>query len=202
MGFTQPARKLSRARPPQRLMSLGIWLPVLLQFATCALFQVGTGCLRAGCRRVARAGCRPPPCCPAAARRQPAHPKHHPTFPGPRLPPQVASLLLLRAQPWYARFDPHPAGTDCFDRTQANSRACSMSYENSSVFLVSLGQFLIAAFVFNKGPPFRRAIYTNLWLLLGAWRTRQGAAWWCGSGRLAWASSAAACGRAAQVLQV
>jgi magnesium-transporting ATPase (P-type) len=43
MGFTHPARRLSRERPPQRLMSLGIWLPVTMQFATCVLFQVG-GC--------------------------------------------------------------------------------------------------------------------------------------------------------------
>lgn len=41
MGFTHPAAKLSRDRPPDRLMSLGIWLPVACQFFTCALFQVG-----------------------------------------------------------------------------------------------------------------------------------------------------------------
>ncbi len=74
---------------------------------------------------------------------------------------------MLTRQPFYTRFDPHPAGTNCFDRTQSNSTVCSQSYENSIVFLMSLGQFLIAAFVFNKGPPFRRPIYTNLWLLLG-----------------------------------
>lgn len=43
MGFTHPARKLSKQRPPARLMSLGIWLPVILQFATCAAFQVQAG---------------------------------------------------------------------------------------------------------------------------------------------------------------
>lgn len=80
---------------------------------------------------------------------------------------QLAALLVLTRQPWYTRFDPHPEGTNCFDRTQANSAVCSQSYENTTIFLVSLGQFLIAAFVFNKGPPFRRPIYTNLWLLLG-----------------------------------
>ena len=41
MGFTRPARRLSKERPPERLMSLGIWAPVILQFVTCALFQVG-----------------------------------------------------------------------------------------------------------------------------------------------------------------
>ncbi|KAL4457986.1 hypothetical protein ABPG75_012851 [Micractinium tetrahymenae] len=117
MGFTHPSRKLSKQRPPERLMSLGIWLPVILQFVTCAFFQ-------------------------------------------------LAALLMLTRQAFYTRFDPHPDGTNCFDRTQSNSTVCSQSYENSIVFLMSLGQFLIAAFVFNKGPPFRRPIYTNLWLLL------------------------------------
>jgi hypothetical protein len=74
---------------------------------------------------------------------------------------------MLTRQAWYVRFDPHPAGTNCFDRHQSNSAICSQSYENSTVFLMSLGQFLIAAFVFNKGAPFRRPIYTNIWLLLG-----------------------------------
>lgn len=43
MGFTHPAKRLSKTRPPARLMSLGIWLPVMLQFTACALFQVGPG---------------------------------------------------------------------------------------------------------------------------------------------------------------
>lgn len=51
MGFTHPAKRLSKTRPPARLMSLGIWLPVMLQFTTCALFQVGRAGaqLREGC---------------------------------------------------------------------------------------------------------------------------------------------------------
>jgi cation-transporting P-type ATPase 13A2 len=98
-------------------MSLGIWLPVLAQFGTCATFQ-------------------------------------------------VVALALLRAQPWYEQFDPHPVGVNCFARTEANSPECSKSWENSVVFIVSLGQFLATALVFNKGPPHRRSIYTNVWLLL------------------------------------
>jgi hypothetical protein len=74
---------------------------------------------------------------------------------------------MLLHEPWYTQFNPHPEGTNCFDRKQSNSAACSVSYENSTVFLMSLGQFLVAALVFNKGPPFRRPIYTNIWLLLG-----------------------------------
>ena len=120
MGFTRPARALSRHRPPERLMSLGIWLPVAAQFVTAAGFQL------------------------------------------------LALGTLLR-QPWYVRFDPHTAdGATCFTNSTANSARCSESYENSAVFLVSLGQFLITAVVFNKGPPHRRPLYTNVPLLLGA----------------------------------
>ena len=104
----------------------------------------------------------------------------HPTSPtrSPALlpPPQLFALLQLTRQPWYQRFDPHPEGTNCFDRRQANSAVCSRSHENSTVFLMSLGQYLVAALVFNKGPPFRKPIYTNPWLLLGAGAV----AVWCG----------------------
>lgn len=180
MGFTHPARKLSKQRPPERLMSLGIWLPVILQFVTCALFQVRGSSgdpsgIKPKCWQLAQHACacaahtltlvmmRIKPDATAHRLSRPLHP--HPRCPRPLL--QLAALLMLTRQPFYTRFDPHPDGTNCFDRTQSNSTVCSQSYENSIVFLMSLGQFLIAAFVFNKGPPFRRPIYTNLWLLLG-----------------------------------
>lgn len=122
MGFTGPAKKLNKQRPPARLMSLGIWLPVLAQFLIVAIFQ-------------------------------------------------LAALGLLRSQSWYTQFDPTPDGqenrdTTCFTRTMVNTPRCSMSYENSTVFLLSLGQFLITALVFNKGPPHRLPLYTNVWLLM------------------------------------
>jgi len=122
MGFTGPAKKLNKQRPPARLMSFGIWLPVLAQFLTVSVFQ-------------------------------------------------LAALGLLRSQSWYTQFDPTPDGqenrdTTCFTRTMVNTPRCSMSYENSTVFLLSLGQFLITALVFNKGPPHRQPLYTNVWLLL------------------------------------
>jgi cation-transporting ATPase 13A2 len=118
MGFTRPVEKLTPRRPPDRLMSLGIWLPVVAQFVTCALFQAG-------------------------------------------------ALAMLSAETWYRQFDPHPGstGTNCFDRDTANSASCSQSWENSAIFLISLAQFLITAFVFNKGPPHRRPLWTNRWLL-------------------------------------
>ena len=120
MGFTGPATKLTNRRPPERLMSFGIWLPVIAQFIICAVFQLG-------------------------------------------------ALSMLASQSWYRRFDPHPGatGTNCFASETANSPACSESWENSAVFLISLAQFLITAVVFNKGPPHRRPLHTNTWLLIG-----------------------------------
>ncbi len=119
MGFTRPAKKLTSQRPPERLMSAGIWFPVIAQFVVCATFQ-------------------------------------------------LAALIMLAQQPWYIRFNPEPGstGTNCFARETANSPECSQSWENSAVFIMSLGQFLITAFVFNKGPPHRRGLWTNTWLLV------------------------------------
>jgi cation-transporting P-type ATPase 13A2 len=118
MGFTRPANKLTTQRPPERLMSAGVWFPVIAQFTTCAAFQ-------------------------------------------------LAALQALARQPWYIRFDPEPGstGTNCFARATSNSPECSSSWENSAVFIMSLGQFLITAVVFNKGPPHRRPLWTNPWLL-------------------------------------
>lgn len=122
MGFTKPATRLTSSRPPERLMSTAIWVPVIVQFLTCAGFQ-------------------------------------------------LVSLWLLSMEPWYVRFDPSQhsqvsqAPSTCFSRTTANSPQCSRSWENSTVFLMSLGQFIITALVFNRGPPHRKRIYTNTWLI-------------------------------------
>lgn len=120
MGFTRPAVKLTVQRPPDRLMSAGIWFPVIAQFVVCAAFQLG-------------------------------------------------ALGMLSRESWYVRFNPEPGatGTNCFARATSNSPECSQSWENSVVFIMSLGQFLITALVFNKGPPHRRPIHTNAYLLLG-----------------------------------
>ena len=118
MGFTRPAKRLTSRRPPERLMSTGIWFPVIAQFIICSVFQ-------------------------------------------------LAALFMLARQPWYVRFNPEPGatGTNCFARSTANSPECSRSWENSAVFVMSLGQFLITALMFNKGPPHRRPLWTNVWLL-------------------------------------
>jgi hypothetical protein len=71
------------------------------------------------------------------------------------------------------RFDPHPpeaGGAGCFARATANSDACNRSWENSTLFVVALGQFLIAAAVVNRASPHRAPMRSNPWLVaaLGA----------------------------------
>ena len=168
MGFTHPATRLCKQRPPERLMSLGIWLPVIMQFATCVAFQVCVGEIGAALHQLLLLFL-----LLLHLALHPAPPTRPPPSPFP-LPPQLLALWQLTRQPWYQRFDPHPEGTNCFDRRQANTAVCSRSHENSTVFLMSLGQYLVAALVFNKGPPFRKPIYTNPWLLLGAGAVRLG----------------------------
>ena len=41
MGLTLPAKRFTDNRPPDRLLSLGVWLPVAAQLALVAGFQVG-----------------------------------------------------------------------------------------------------------------------------------------------------------------
>lgn len=40
MALTLPARKLGAERPPARLLSLAVWLPVAAQLAVAAAFQL------------------------------------------------------------------------------------------------------------------------------------------------------------------
>jgi cation-transporting ATPase 13A2 len=38
-------------------------------------------------------------------------------------------------------------------------------YENTTLFLTSITQYLLVVIVFSVGKPFRKAMYTNYWLL-------------------------------------
>lgn len=89
-------------------------------------------------------------------------------------------MAMLSRQSFYVRFNPYPSdGTSCFTAGEANSARCSQSWENSVAFLMALGQFLITAFVFNKGPPHRKPLYTNTGLLIGTWLGSPGDASCC-----------------------
>ncbi|XP_071945615.1 polyamine-transporting ATPase 13A3-like isoform X2 [Antedon mediterranea] len=64
---------------------------------------------------------------------------------------QVGSYLIVKAQPWFVPL--------VVDKSKV---ANTKGYESTTVFLVSAFQYIIAAFLFSKGPPFRAPIYTNL----------------------------------------
>ncbi|CAI2356256.1 unnamed protein product [Caenorhabditis sp. 36 PRJEB53466] len=63
---------------------------------------------------------------------------------------QVAGFLLIRAQPWYV---PNKESLD--DHT---------TMIGTAVFMVSCNMYLGYAFVYSKGHPYRRLVFTN-WLL-------------------------------------
>ncbi|XP_071502237.1 polyamine-transporting ATPase 13A3-like [Diadema antillarum] len=65
---------------------------------------------------------------------------------------QVIAYIVLTQQPWYEKFEKEPNST---------SIVSSKGQEATTVFLVSNFQYIIVAFIFSKGPPFRKPIYTN-----------------------------------------
>ncbi|KAL3862341.1 hypothetical protein ACJMK2_008316 [Sinanodonta woodiana] len=62
----------------------------------------------------------------------------------------VAALLYLRSQAWYKQV-PLSKSLDI--------RVC---WETTVIFAVSSFQYMTVAFVFSKGPPFRKPIYSNI----------------------------------------
>ena len=71
---------------------------------------------------------------------------------------QVSSYILLRTTKWYVSADLTP-------RTNPFGEDDISIYENSVIFSFSTFQYLIIAFVFSVGPPYRMPFYTNLYFL-------------------------------------
>ena len=64
---------------------------------------------------------------------------------------QIGMFLILRKQSWFVPVEPESDhNTECF--------------ENTTLFYMSLTQYIIVVLAFNVGKPFRKPIYTN-WLL-------------------------------------
>ncbi|KAF8726522.1 hypothetical protein AX14_007766 [Amanita brunnescens Koide BX004] len=70
---------------------------------------------------------------------------------------QIWAFLWVRGQPWYM---PPPNSTPNGNQLEATN------YENTSLFLVSSFQYVLVAAVFSIGPPYRKPMYTNGWLML------------------------------------
>ncbi|KAF6760303.1 P-type ATPase [Ephemerocybe angulata] len=69
---------------------------------------------------------------------------------------QVWAYLWVRRQPWYS---PPPSSPTEGDKLE------SLNYENTAVFLVSCFQYILVAAVFSIGPPYRKPMWTNGWLM-------------------------------------
>jgi len=66
---------------------------------------------------------------------------------------QVSVVILLFNEPWYE-------ANKCAEKMTSDEEPC---IENSSLFLVSIFQYLFVSLAFMVGKPFRKPFYTNFW---------------------------------------
>lgn len=66
---------------------------------------------------------------------------------------QLFTFFFIRAQPWYKAPTIDPDDLDI------------VSYENTALFVVSTFQYILVAAVFCVGPPYRKPIMSNRWLV-------------------------------------
>ncbi|KAJ6499996.1 hypothetical protein C8R47DRAFT_273891 [Mycena vitilis] len=71
---------------------------------------------------------------------------------------QVWGYLWVRGQPWYT--PPAPS-----DPSSEDNHLESTNYENTTLFLLSCFQYVLVAAVFSIGPPYRKSMWTNGWLM-------------------------------------
>jgi cation-transporting P-type ATPase 13A2 len=69
---------------------------------------------------------------------------------------QVITFMYAKGQAWFVPTDPN----------NPNNIKNSSSMEATSVFLISIYQYVTMAFVFSKGPPYRQPIHSNLLLVI------------------------------------
>ncbi|XP_068220769.1 polyamine-transporting ATPase 13A3-like isoform X2 [Palaemon carinicauda] len=69
---------------------------------------------------------------------------------------QVAAYFYLLHQSWFVPNTPTPEGE------QDNTK----SWETAAIFYTSVFQYLTLCIVFSPGHPFRKPIYTNVWLTI------------------------------------
>jgi len=67
---------------------------------------------------------------------------------------QVLVFIWVRRQPWYTEPEVDSDKLETFN------------YENTALFLISCFQYILVAGVFSVGPPYRKPIYTNPWLVI------------------------------------
>ncbi|KAF8893975.1 hypothetical protein BD779DRAFT_1504591 [Infundibulicybe gibba] len=72
---------------------------------------------------------------------------------------QVWAYFWVRRQGWYTA---PPQGPP----SEEGNKLESKNYENSALFLVSCFQYILVAAVFSIGPPYRKPMWTNVWLMV------------------------------------
>ncbi|XP_075720182.1 putative cation-transporting ATPase 13A4 [Rhinoderma darwinii] len=83
---------------------------------------------------------------------------------------QTYAFLIVQQQPWYSNIDVYSA---CYpentslnvnlthDLISKRTKKNYESFENSTLWLLTAVHLVILAFVFSKGKPFRKPLYTN-----------------------------------------
>ncbi|KAF9501599.1 hypothetical protein BDN71DRAFT_1461138 [Pleurotus eryngii] len=71
---------------------------------------------------------------------------------------QFWAFFWVRRQEWYS-----PPTTDT---PTVGDKLEATNFENSALFLVSCFQYILVAAVFSIGPPYRKPMFTNGWLML------------------------------------
>merc|ERR1719427_2025522 len=66
---------------------------------------------------------------------------------------QTFAFFYVQEQSWYVPFN------------VSTNEDILAGHENYAVFSISQFQYIILALVFSKGPPFRKSVYTNYWLI-------------------------------------
>ncbi|KAF8967867.1 P-type ATPase [Flammula alnicola] len=72
---------------------------------------------------------------------------------------QFWAYFWVRRQEWYT---PPPK---TLPSEGGNNKLESTNYENSALFLISCFQYILVAAVFSIGPPYRKSMWTNGWLM-------------------------------------
>ncbi|KAG0706086.1 hypothetical protein DFH29DRAFT_903514 [Suillus ampliporus] len=70
---------------------------------------------------------------------------------------QFWTFFWVRRQDWYLPPDADPYGN--------GAHLKATNFENSTLFLVSCFQYILVAAVFSIGPPYRKSMWTNGWLM-------------------------------------
>ncbi|KAM4771312.1 putative cation-transporting ATPase 13A4 [Rhinophrynus dorsalis] len=83
---------------------------------------------------------------------------------------QTYAFLIIQKQPWYSRDDVYsacyPGNTTLnmeltYQLVEKRKKKNYESFENTTLWLMTAVHFVILAFVFSKGKPFRQPLYTN-----------------------------------------